>query len=245
MLRAAESDGLVNADALGMIEGALAVADLQVRDIMVPRTGMVVVERDQRPEDFVETVIESGHSRFPVIGDGRDDVDGILLAKDLLRYFALERGRDFDLRDAMRPATFVPESKRLNVLLREFRTNRNHMAIVVNEWGGLAGLVTIEDVLEQIVGEIDDEHDIDEETFFEQVKPGEFIVKALMPIEDFNAEFDAALNEDEFDTVGGIVVKEFGYLPERGEELALGDLTFSVVRADRRRVHLLRVVAAG
>ena len=245
MLRAAESDGLVNADALGMIEGALAVADLQVRDIMIPRTGMVVVERDKRPEDFVETVIESGHSRFPVIGDGRDDVDGILLAKDLLRYFALERGRDFDLRDAMRPATFVPESKRLNVLLREFRTNRNHMAIVVNEWGGLAGLVTIEDVLEQIVGEIDDEHDIDEETFFEQVKPGEFIVKALMPIEEFNAEFDAALNEDEFDTVGGIVVKEFGYLPERGEELALGDLRFSVVRADRRRVHLLRVVAAG
>ena len=245
MLRTAERQGLLNADALGMIEGALAVADLQVRDIMVPRTGMVVVEYDKRPEEFVEAVIESGHSRFPVIGDGRDDVDGILLAKDLLRYFALERRRDFDLRDAMRPAMFVPESKRLNVLLREFRTSRNHMAIVVNEWGGLAGLVTIEDVLEQIVGEIDDEHDIDEEGFFEQVKPGEFLVKALMPVEDFNAEFGATFDEDEFDTVGGVVVKAFGYLPERGEELTLGDLRFSVQRADRRRVQLFRVVAGG
>ena len=245
MLRTAERQGLLNTDALGMIEGALAVADLQVRDIMIPRTGMVVVEHDKRPEEFVEAVIESGHSRFPVIGDGRDDVDGILLAKDLLRYFALERRRDFDLRDAMRPAMFVPESKRLNVLLREFRASRNHMAIVVNEWGGLAGLVTIEDVLEQIVGEIDDEHDIDEEGFFEQVKPDEFLVKALMPVEDFNAEFGVAFDEDEFDTVGGVVVKAFGYLPERGEELTLGDLRFSVQRADRRRVHVFRVVAGG
>ena len=172
-------------------------------------------------------------------------MDGILLAKDLLRYFALERKRDFDLRDAMRPAWFVPESKRLNVLLKEFQNGRNHMAIVVNEWGGLAGLVTIEDVLEQIVGKIDDEHDIDEESFLEQVKPGEFVVKALMPVEDFNAEFDTAFDEDEFDTVGGIVVKAFGYLPERGEELTLGDLRFSVLRADQRRVHLLRVLAGG
>ena len=245
MLRAAERKGLVNADTLGMIEGALAVAHLQVRDIMVPRTGMVVVDRERRPEEFIAAVVESGHSRFPVLGDGRDDVDGILLAKDLLRYFALERKRDFDLRDAMRPAWFVPESKRLNVLLKEFQNGRNHMAIVVNEWGGLAGLVTIEDVLEQIVGEIDDEHDIDEESFFEQVKPGEFIVKALMPVEDFNKEFDTAFDEDEFDTVGGIVVKGFGYLPERGEDLLLGDLRFSVLRADRRRVHLLRVAAGG
>jgi magnesium and cobalt transporter len=245
MLRAAERKGLVNADALGMIEGALSVADLQVRDIMVPRTGMVVVESDKRPEEFIAAVVESGHSRFPVIGDGRDDVEGILLAKDLLRYFALERRRDFDLRDAMRPAWFVPESKRLNVLLKEFQNSRNHMAIVVNEWGGLAGLVTIEDVIEQIVGEIDDEHDIEEESFFEQVKPGEFAVKALMPVEDFNAEFDTAFDEDEFDTVGGLVVKAFGYLPERGEELTLGDLRFSVIRADRRRVHLFRVLAGG
>ena len=245
MLRAAEGKGLVNADALGMIEGALSVADLQVRDIMVPRTGMVVVESDKRPEEFIAAVVESGHSRFPVIGDGRDDVEGILLAKDLLRYFALERRRDFDLRDAMRPAWFVPESKRLNDLLKEFQNSRNHMAIVVNEWGGLAGLVTIEDVIEQIVGEIDDEHDIDEESFFEQVKPGEFVVKALMPVEDFNAEFDTAFDEDEFDTVGGIVVKEFGYLPERGEELTHGGLRFLVLRADRRRVHLFRVLAGG
>ena len=245
MLRDAERRGLLNVDALGMIEGALAVADLQVRDIMIPRTGMVVVDRDQRPEEFIAAVIESGHSRFPVIGDGRDAVDGILLAKDLLRYFALERGREFDLRDAMRPAIFVPESKRLNVLLREFRTNRNHMAIVVNEWGGLAGLVTIEDVLEQIVGEIGDEHDIDEESFIEQVQPGEFIVNALMPVEDFNRQFETGFDENEFDTVGGVVVKAFGYLPERGEELTLGDMRFSVLRADRRRVELFRVVAGG
>ena len=245
MLRGAERRGLVNVDALGMIEGALAVADLQVRDIMIPRTAMVVVDRDQTPEEFIATVIDSGHSRFPVVGDGRDGVDGILLAKDLLRYFALERGRDFDLRDAMRPAIFVPESKRLNVLLREFRTNRNHMAIVVNEWGGLAGLVTIEDVLEQIVGEIDDEHDVAEESFIEQVKPGEFVVNALMPVEDFNRHFETTFGEDEFDTVGGVLVKAFGYLPERGEELTLGDLRFSVLRADGRRVELFRVVADG
>ena len=212
---------------------------------MVPRTGMVVVDRDKRPEEFIDTVVESGHSRFPVLGDGRDDVDGILLAKDLLRYFALERKRDFDLRDAMRPAWFVPESKRLNVLLKEFQNGRNHMAIVVNEWGGLAGLVTIEDVLEQIVGKIDDEHDIDEESFLEQGEAGRVVVKALMPVEDFNAEFDTAFDEDEFDTVGGIVVKAFGYLPERGEELTLGDLRFSVLRADQRQVHLLRVLAGG
>ena len=245
MLRGAERRGLVNVDALGMIEGALAVADLQVRDIMIPRTGMVVVDRDETPEEFIATVVESGHSRFPVIGDGRDDVDGILLAKDLLRYFALERGREFDLRDAMRPAIFVPESKRLNVLLREFRTIRNHMAIVVNEWGGLAGLVTIEDVLEQIVGEIDDEHDIDEESFIEQVKPGEFIVDALMPVEDFNQQFETAFDEDEFDTVGGVVVKAFGYLPERGEEVTLGEMRFSVLRSDQRRVESFRVMAGG
>ncbi|MCY4450745.1 MAG: CBS domain-containing protein [Immundisolibacterales bacterium] len=245
MLRGAERRGLVNSDALGMIEGALAVAHLQVRDIMIPRTGMVVVERDKKPEEFVATVIESGHSRFPVLGDGRDDVDGILLAKDLLRYFALERGREFDLRDAMRPAWFVPESKRLNVLLKEFQTSRNHMAIVVNEWGGLAGLVTIEDVIEQIVGEIDDEHDVDEESFIEQVEPGAFMVNALMPVEDFNKQFETAFDDGEFDTVGGVVVKAFGYLPERGEDIVLGELRFSVARADRRRVKSFRVVAGG
>ena len=245
ILRAAERQGLVNADALGMMEGALAVADLQVRDIMIPRASMVVVERDKTPEAFIATVIRSGHSRFPVIGDGRDDVEGVLLAKDLLDYFALERERDFDLRDVMRPAHFVPESKRLNVLLRELRANRNHMAIVVNEWSGVAGLVTIEDVLEQIVGEIDDEHDLGEERFLEQVKPGEYIVKALMPVEDFNEQLDAGFDESEFDTVGGVVVKAFGYLPERGEELTLGGLKFSVLRADQRRVRLFRVTSGG
>ena len=245
MLRAAERSGLVNADALGMIEGAFAVADLRVRDIMIPRSGMVVIERAKTPEEFIATVIESGHSRFPVIGENRDDVEGILLAKDLLGYFAHGRERSFDLRDAMRPASFVPESKRLDVLLREFRTSRNHMAVVVDEWGGVAGLVTIEDVLEQIVGEIDDEHDVEEEDFVTQVKPGEFVVKALMPVEDFNRQFGVAFDEEEFDTVGGVVVKAFGYLPECGEETALHGLRISVLRADQRRVHLFRVVAAG
>ena len=246
MLRAAERSGLLNADALSMIEGALAVADLQVRDIMIPRSGMVVIERGKTPEEFIATVIESGHSRFPIVGESRDDIEGILLAKDLLGYFTHGRERGFDLRDAMRPASFVPESKRLNVLLREFRTSRNHMAVVVDEWGGVAGLVTIEDVLEQIVGEIDDEHDVEEEEgFVTQVKPGEFVVKALMPVEDFNRQFGATFDEEEFDTVGGIVVKAFGYLPERGEERALGGLRFSVLRADQRRVHLFRVVTAG
>lgn len=243
VLRHAERRGVLNADTLGMLEGALAVADLQVRDIMIPSAGMVVVERDKAPEEFIATVVESGHSRFPVIGDSRDEVEGILLAKDLLGYFASGgRERGFDLRDAMRPAVFVPESKRLNVLLREFRMSRNHMAIVVDEWGGVAGLVTIEDVLEQIVGEIDDEHDIDEERFIRQVKPGEFIVKALTPVEDFNEQFRVGFDEDEFDTVGGVVVKAFGRLPESGEEVTLEGLRIAVVRADQRRVHLFRIV---
>lgn len=241
VLRDAEERQLVDADALSMIEGALQVAEMQVRDIMVPRGQMVVVQQDAAPEQFISTVIESGHSRFPIIGDSRDEVVGILLAKDLLDYFARGRAGTFNMRDAMRPAVFIPESKRLNVLLREFRARRNHMAIVVDEYGGVDGLVTIEDVLEQIVGEIDDEHDIDEGLYIKPHRGSEYMVKALTPIEDFNDYFQTSFSDQEFDTIGGLVVKTFGHLPRRGETCSVDSLHFTVVRADKRRVHLFRV----
>lgn len=241
VLRDAEERQLVDADALSMIEGALQVVDMQVRDIMVPRGQMVVVQQDVPPEDFINTVIESGHSRFPIVGDSRDEVVGILLAKDLLDYFARGSGGTFNMRDAMRPAVFIPESKRLNILLREFRARRNHMAIVVDEYGGVAGLVTIEDVLEQIVGEIDDEHDIDEGLYIKPHGESEYMIKALTPIEDFNEYFHTSFSDQEFDTIGGLVIKSFGYLPRRGETCTIDGLHFTVVRADKRRVHLFRV----
>nr|MBS0020260.1 CBS domain-containing protein [Gammaproteobacteria bacterium] len=241
VLRDAEERQLVDADALSMIEGALQVVDMQVRDIMVPRGQMVVVQQDAPPEEFINTVIESGHSRFPIIGDSRDEVVGILLAKDLLDYFARGSGGTFNMRDAMRPAVFIPESKRLNILLREFRARRNHMAIVVDEYGGVAGLVTIEDVLEQIVGEIDDEHDIDEGLYIKPHGDSEYMIKALTPIEDFNEYFHTSFSDQEFDTIGGLVVKSFGYLPRRGESCGIDGLHFTVVRADKRRVHLFRL----
>jgi magnesium and cobalt transporter len=241
MLRDAEDRNLFDAEALSMIEGVLQVAEMRVRDIMVPRAQMVVIEEDQAPEVFVETVIKSAHSRFPVHGANRDEVSGILLAKDLLAYFANENSGNFDLRDAMRPAVFVPESKRLNVLLSEFRSSRNHMAIVVDEYGGVAGLVTIEDVLEQIVGEIDDEHDSEEERYIKQRASGEYLIKALTPIEDFNEYFEVSLSEEEFDTIGGLVVKSFGYLPARGERTVFGEFEFEVLRAGKRRVNLVQM----
>jgi len=245
LLRDAERRSLLDADVLAMIEGALQVADMQVRDIMIPRAQMVVVEHDQPPEEFVATVIDSGHSRFPVIGESRDEVEGILLAKDLLSYFSDPARSGFEMRDVMRPPVFIPESKRLNVLLREFRASRNHMAIVVDEYGGIGGLVTIEDVLEQIVGEIDDEHDTEESGNIRPIGNGEYMVKALTPIEDFNEFFDCDFSADEFDTVGGLVVKAFGYLPRRDELRELGDFSFRVLRADKRRVHLFRVSRAA
>lgn len=240
MLRDAESRNLFDAEALSMIEGVLQVGEMRVRDIMVPRAQMVVIEEEQVPETFVHTVVASGHSRFPVIGDNRDEVEGILLAKDLLAYFASPE-LEFDIRDAMRPAVFVPESKRLNVLLGEFRASRNHMAIVVDEYSGVAGLVTIEDVLEQIVGEIDDEHDTEEERYIKARSHNEYIVKALTPIEDFNEYFDVEFSEDEYDTIGGLVVKSFGYMPQRGEKTVIGDFHFEVIRASKRRLHLLQM----
>lgn len=246
LLRDAERRNLIDVEALGMIEGALQVGEMQVRDIMIPRAQMVVVQEDVPPEEFVAEVIESGHSRFPVIGDSRDEVRGILLAKDLLAYFAKDGSetRDgFDLDDAMRPAVFIPESKRLNVLLKEFRQSRNHMAIVVDEYGGVAGLVTIEDVLEQIVGEIDDEHDTEVGQDIRRLGNGEFVVKARTPIEDFNEYFNTSFSDEEFDTIGGLVIKSLGHLPKRGESGEIGGMHFRVLRADKRRVHLLRVTA--
>ncbi len=246
LLRGAEKRNLIDVEALAMIEGALQVGEMQVRDIMIPRAQMVVVQEDVPPEEFVAEVIESGHSRFPVIGDSRDEVWGILLAKDLLAYFAKDTSetRDsFDFDDAMRPAVFIPESKRLNVLLKEFRQSRNHMAIVVDEYGGVAGLVTIEDVLEQIVGEIDDEHDTEVGQDIRRLGNGEFVVKARTSIEDFNEYFNTSFSDQEFDTIGGLVIKSLGHLPKRGDSGEIGGMHFRVLRADKRRVHLLRVTA--
>ncbi len=241
LLREAQRRNLLDADALGMIEAVLQVSEMQVRDIMIPRAQMVVVERDEAPENILPRIIDSGHSRFPVIGGNRDEVVGILLAKDMLRHFVGDSGRPFSLRDTLRPAVFIPESKRLNMLLKEFRASRNHMAIVVDEYSGVAGLVTIEDVLEQIVGDIGDEHDVDEASFILKHSESSYTVKALTPIEDFNEFFGARLSDEEFDTIGGLVTNAFGYLPRRGESITLGDYRFQVLRADNRRVHLLHV----
>ena len=244
-VRDAERRNVLGPDALAMVEGALSVGDMQVREIMVPRAQMVVIDGDKPPEEFVGAVVESGHSRFPVIGDNRDEVEGILFAKDLLNHFARNGDDRFDLADAMRRAVFIPESKRLDVLLRDFRTNRNHMAIVVDEYGGVSGLVTIEDVLEQIVGEIDDEHDTGDEGLINAHPNGEFTVKAHTPVEDFNEYFKSAFDDEETDTIGGVVVRAFARLPSRLEQITLGGFRFTVVRADKRRVHLLRVRPPG
>ena len=242
LLREAQGRGLFDVDAQGMIEGVLQVADMQARDIMIPRSQMVVVSRDADPEELITVAIESGHSRFPVVGDSRDEVVGVLLAKDLLRYSAKKVSEQLSIRDVLRPAVFVPESKRLNVLLKEFRASRNHLAIVVDEYGGVAGMVTIEDVLEQIVGEIEDEHDIDEETFIRKYSDSNFTVKALTPIEDFNAYFGTKFSDEEFDTIGGFVTHKFGRLPRRGESIVLDNCSFQIVNAGNRRIHLMKVM---
>lgn len=241
LLQDALQRGLFGSDTLKMLQGALQVSNTHARDIMIPRAQMVVLAASGTPEDFLPVLIESGHSRFPVVGDSRDDVQGILLAKDLLAYYTRATPGKFDLRDVMRPPVFIPESKRLSVLLGEFRTSRNHMAIVVDEYGGVAGLVTIEDVIEEIVGEIDDEHDLDTEVYIKPQDNNAYSVRALTPVNDFNAHFASALNEQEADTVGGIVLKAFGHLPKCGESITLGDLYFEVLRSDKRRIHLLRV----
>ena len=240
-LREASERGLFNSDALVMLEGVLAVADMQVRDIMVPRAQMVFVERNELPDKLVELMVESGHSRFPVIGEDRDQILGILLAKDLLR-LQIESAESFEIREYMRPVMFVPESKRLNVLLKEFRQSHNHLAMVVDEYGGVCGLVTIEDVIEQIVGEIDDEHDVEDDQTIRRESEREFTVRALTPIADFNRYFGTAFSDEEYDTIGGLLMQEFGRLPRRGETIQIGELEFRILRADRRRIDLLRVI---
>jgi len=240
LLHGAFEHKLLDADALSMIEGVLQVSEMTVRDIMIPRAQMDVVSIDDDPEDFLPLVLETKHSRFPVIGENKDDVVGILLAKELLNYYA--NPDSFDLKDTFRPAVFVPESKRLNVLLRDFRANRNHMAIVVDEYGGVSGLVTIEDVLEQIVGDIDDEYDFDEsEDNIIAEANGRYRVKAQTEIQDFNAHFGTDFSDDEFDTVGGLVLQAFGRLPKRGETATIGNFRFRVIRADSRRLHTLQL----
>ena len=237
LLRDAQADGLIAADTLTMMEGAIAVSDLVVGDVMIPRSQMVVLPAEARLLDLMKMVVESGHSRFPVHGDDKDEILGILLAKDLLRNVVADNGPP-SIHALLRPAVLIPESKRLDVLLREFRQSRNHMAIVIDEHGGVAGLLTIEDVLEQIVGEIDDEHDdADEATLIAAQADGQFMVDALTPIDDFNEQFGADFPDDEYDTIGGFVTSAIGHLPEAGEELALGRFHFRVGRADRRRVH--------
>jgi magnesium and cobalt transporter len=240
LLREARRDRIFDDEEESMLEGVLDVAEMQVRDIMIPRSQMVVLDRDDEPAKLLETIIESGHSRFPVIGEDRDEVVGILLAKDLLRFFAENSGGRFNIREVLRPAVFIPESKRLNVLLREFRVSHNHMAIVVDEYGGVSGLLTIEDVLEQIVGDIGDEHDPDEISYFHRESEGVFTVRALTRIEDFNEKFDTDLSDQEYDTIGGLVISELGRLPRRGESVDLNDIRFTVLKADRRRVYTMR-----
>ena len=243
LLREAHQNKLLDSEALTIVEGAIQVADLQVRDIMVPRSQMISIKASQSPREFLPAVIDAAHSRYPVIGESHDDVLGILLAKDLLPLILKENGDSFNIKDLLRPATFVPESKRLNVLLREFRANHNHMAIVIDEYGGVAGLVTIEDVLEQIVGEIEDEHDVEEDSFIKPLPSGDFIVKALTPVEQFNEYFHSQFSTEDFDTLGGLVMNSFGHLPKRNETTEIGDFRIRVLNADSRRIHLLRVTA--
>jgi magnesium and cobalt transporter len=241
LLHSAYERNLLDADALAMIEGALQMSEMQARDIMIPRSQMDVIDISQSPDQFIPTVMQTAHSRFPVIGENKDNVIGILLAKDLLRYYAGEE--PFNVREMLRPAVFIPESKPLNVLLKEFRGSRNHIAIVVDEYGGVAGLVTIEDVLEQIVGDIEDEHDIDDvdEQIVEE-RGGQYRVKALTELSDFNEFFGTHYSDDAFDTIGGMVLKRFGRIPKRGEQISFDNLSFKVLRADSRRMHLLQVV---
>lgn len=241
LLRNAEQDQVLDSDALGIIEGALQVSSMQVRDIMIPRSQVVTVPADLSLCEIVERVTEASHSRFPVVGENVDNVMGILLAKDLLPLLLAENQDKFDIKDIVRPATFVPESKRLNVLLKEFRETRQHMAIVIDEYGSVCGAVTIEDVLEQIVGEIEDEFDVDDDSFIKKFDDQNFIVKALTPIDEFNQYFATDFNDQEFTTIGGLVLQQFGHIPERSECLTIGSFQITVLNADSRQIKLLKV----
>ncbi|HLK70850.1 MAG TPA: transporter associated domain-containing protein [Steroidobacteraceae bacterium] len=245
LLAESKQRGVLDAEAFAMLEGVLQVADQQVRDIMVPRGQMICLRRDEPLGRILTGIVESGHSRFPVLADDRDDVVGILLAKDLLRQFAATPTQRFEIREYLRPANFVPESKRLNVLLKEFRANRNHMAIVVDEYGGVSGLVTIEDVIEQIIGEIDDEFDVEDDQDIRREGERQFSVRGSTRIAEFNQYFNVELPEQEFDTIAGLVMKQFGRMPRRGESVSLAGLELRVMRADRRRIDTLRVTIPG
>ena len=241
LLRASQERELIDADALKIIEGALTVADKQVREIMIPRSQVVFIKAEQKPSEFLPVVIGSGHSRFPVIGEGEDEILGILLAKDLLPLALNDRKNSFQLKSSLRSHASIPESKRLDVLLQEFRAARNHLAVVYDEYGGVSGIVTIEDVLEQIVGDIEDEYDFEEKGSINEHNDGTYSVRALTDIEDFNEYFDTSLSTEEFETVGGVVTHAFGHLPSRGEEVEIDKFCFKVLNADGRRVHLFKV----
>jgi magnesium and cobalt transporter len=244
VIQQAGERGLLDPDALRIIEATLQVSERQVREIMIPRAQMVAVRSDMEPREFLPILIDSAHSRFPVLdADNSDEVIGILFAKDLLKLVQADRGERFDFKDFLRPVFFVPESTHLDRLLKEFRSKRNHMAIVVNEYGGIAGLVTLEDALEQIVGEIDDEHDfeVDEDVLIREIAPGEFSVKAITSIAEFNEHFDTDFSNEDFDTIGGIVMNAFERLPEREEQIEIGGLKFTVLAADSRAIRLLKV----
>jgi len=245
LLKNLQTAELFSADELTMIEGVLQVDDMQVRDIMIPRGQMVVLDRDDSLEEIIAKITESGHSRFPVIDDDKDDVIGILLAKDLLAV-SYQHNQNFEINEYVRPASFIPESKRLNVLLKEFRQNRSHMAMIVDEYGGVSGLITIEDVLEQIVGKIDDEHDEeDDEVDIQPHGVNRYSVRALTPLQDFNEYFNTEFEIEDVETIGGYLLRQIGYLPDRGESITLDDLTFKVMSADSRQVHMYQVIDNG
>lgn len=245
VLDIARDNEVIDDDAQSIIAGAMQVADMQARDIMVQRSRMEVIKADASLQEILPQIIESAHSRYPVIGEKPDDVLGILLVKDLLTQFLNNESAHFNIISLLRPTNVVPESKRLNVLLREFRQQRNHMAIVIDEYGGVAGLVTIEDVLEEIVGEIEDETDLESDTFIRKLNSSEYLVKALTPIDEFNEEFSADFSDDEFDTIGGLIMQQFGYLPSRNETANLDGFEFKVINADQRKIHSLRVRTPG
>jgi len=242
IIKDAANNHLLDQEALSIIEGALDVSSLQAREIMIPRSQIIAIRMDDTPQEFLPLVIESGHSRFPVIGETIDEIKGILLAKDLLP-LALNGTENFNLETILRPANVVPESKRVNILLREFRENRYHMALVMDEYGGISGLLTIEDILEEIVGDIEDETDEDDETdnFIKRVSDNDYIIKALTPIEEFNKFFSAELSEEDFDTIGGILMQEFGHIPKRNEVAIIDEYQFRVLYADNRQIHLVRL----
>ncbi|MBX2836653.1 MAG: CBS domain-containing protein [Gammaproteobacteria bacterium] len=244
LLRDAETRQILDADTLHMVEGAFQVVEMRVRDIMIPRAQMVVVRHDHPLAELLPVIIDSGHSRFPVINEDKDDVIGVLLAKDVLRYTAGDNDNNFAIEDIIREPTFTPETKRLNVLLKEFRAKRNHMAIVLDEYGGVAGLVTIEDVLEEIVGEIDDEHDTEEDTLIKLLAEGRYLVQALTPIEDFNDMLGTDFSDEDFDTIGGLLMQHIGHMPKSGEDVVIDGCQFRIVTADSRRIHTMQVTVS-